>query len=74
MTTSGEMMSVDVTTTPVLKTGTPTLLFRGAPVLDWTVTRDGQKFLMAVPSGADSTTSTPYRVVLNWTSTLRFDR
>ena len=72
MTASGEMMAVDVTTKPTLKTGTPKLLFKGPPVLYWTVTHDGQRFLMAVPFGTNSTTSTPYRVVLNWTSTLSF--
>jgi eukaryotic-like serine/threonine-protein kinase len=72
MTASGEMMAVDVTTKPTLKTGKPKLLFKGPPVLYWTVTRDGQRFLMAVPFGTNSTTSTPYRVVLNWTSTLSF--
>jgi hypothetical protein len=69
-TVAGEMMAVDVATTPALETGAPTLLFKGPPVQYWVPTRDGQRFLMAAPAQGDSTGSTSYRVVLNWTSAL----
>jgi hypothetical protein len=35
----------------------------------WDNTSDGKRFLIPVPAGANSTA--PYKVVLNWTSTLK---
>jgi len=66
----GTMMSVEVSTTPVFKAGSPKALFKGPRgVRFWDVTADGQKFLMPVPQDANSPAS--YKVVLNWTSTLK---
>jgi Tol biopolymer transport system component len=66
----GTIVSVDITTTPVFQAGAPTPLFKGpAGVIFWDVTADGKRFLIPVPQNANS--PTPYRVVLNWTSTLK---
>ena len=63
-------MAVDITTEPVFQAGTPKRLFNGPTNLFyWDVSADGQRFLMPVPLGANS--PAPYRVVLNWTSTLK---
>ncbi|MBZ5635266.1 MAG: protein kinase [Acidobacteriia bacterium] len=64
----GTIMSVQVTTGAGFHAGIPKPLFKGPPgVAFWNVTRDGQKFLIPVPQSATS----PYKVVLNWTSTLK---
>jgi Tol biopolymer transport system component len=65
----GTIMSVDITTTPVFTAGTPKALFKGPQgVIFWDIARDGQRFLMPVPQDANA--PAPYRVILNWTSTL----
>ena len=66
----GTIMSVDITTTPSFSAATPKPLFKGpAGVIYWDLAADGQRFLMPVPQQAGS--AQPYRVVLNWTSTLK---
>jgi hypothetical protein len=68
----GTIMSVDVTTNPSFSTGTPKPLFKGPAMIywdvTWDVTSDGRKFLIPVPQGTDSHA---YKLVLNWTSTLK---
>jgi eukaryotic-like serine/threonine-protein kinase len=55
---------------PVFVPGTPRALFKAHPVsLFWDVAPDGQKFLIPVPVADGSTI--PYKVVLNWTATLK---
>ncbi len=68
----GTMMSVAVETEPTFRVGGPPQALFKAPrgVLFFDVSRDGQRFLMPVPEGA-GTTAPPYKVVLNWTSTLK---
>jgi serine/threonine protein kinase/Tol biopolymer transport system component len=66
----GTIMSVEITTTPSFSAATPKPLFKGpAGVIYWELAADGQRFLMPVPQQAGS--SQPYRVVLNWPSTLQ---
>jgi len=63
---------VDVTTSPEFKAGVPKPLFKGPPgVIFWEVSSDGKRFLMPVPGSASSSSPAPYKVVLNWTSTLK---
>jgi eukaryotic-like serine/threonine-protein kinase len=68
----GNIMSVAVETQPTFRVGgVPQALFkapRGGLFFD--VSRDGQRFLMPVLEGA-GTSAPPYKVVLNWTSTLK---
>ena len=67
----GMMMSVDVSTNPVLAAQVPKELFKAPAAVMWfDVSADGKRFLMPVPSGAGATTP-PYKVVLNWTTTLK---
>jgi hypothetical protein len=64
-------MSVDVTAGPA-KAAVPKLLFKVPPgevFLD--VANDGKRFLLSVAGGTVSGTPAPYKVVLNWTSTLK---
>jgi dipeptidyl aminopeptidase/acylaminoacyl peptidase len=67
-----KLMSVAVETQPTFRVGGPPQPLFQAPrgVLFFDVSRDGQRFLIPVPEGA-GTTSPPYKVVLNWTSTLK---
>ena len=68
----GTLMSVAVETEPTFSvSGPPQALFKVAPnVLFFDVSRDGERFLMPVPEGAGAS-APPYKVVLNWTSTLK---
>ncbi len=68
----GTLMSVAVETEPTFRIGGPPQPLFKAPrgVLFFDVSRDGQRFLMPVPEGA-GTSAPPYKVVLNWTSTLK---
>src|SRR5262249_30054241 len=66
------LMSVAVETEPAFKViGTPQVLFKlPGSVLFFDVSRDGQRFLVPVPVTAGSGVP-PFKVVLNWTSTLK---
>jgi serine/threonine protein kinase len=72
MARDGTVMSVAVETQPTFRVnGPPTPLFKGpANVLFFDVSSDGERFLIPVPEGAGASPP-PYKVVLNWTSTLR---
>jgi hypothetical protein len=71
----GNVMAAPVTLSPVLRPGTPKVLFKfpGPPITAtlpyWDVTPDGKRFLRAVPLAANS--AAPFTVVLNWTATLK---
>jgi Tol biopolymer transport system component len=69
----GTLMAVAVSTEPTFSvTGAPQALFK-LPVVGsfgFAVSRDGERFLMTVPE-TDRAPLPPYRVILNWTSTLR---
>ena len=66
----GAVMSVEVKTSPVFHAEAPKPLFKApARVNFWDVTADGKKFLLPVPQSANA--PAPYKVVLNWTSTLK---
>jgi len=66
------LMSVDVTTAPTFSpAGAPKPLFKVPEgVFFFDVSRDGQWFLIPVPT-AVGVSAPPYKVVLNWTSTLK---
>jgi hypothetical protein len=70
-------MSVDVSTNPAFKTGTPKRLF-SVPILGgpgassahfWDIAPDGQRFLINV--APENTASVPMTVVVNWTAGLK---
>ena len=64
---NGDMMAVEVSTSPVFHAEAPKRLFnQPAPSLDWDMSRDGQRFLFLLSQQAPA----PYTVVLNWTSLL----
>jgi Tol biopolymer transport system component len=66
------LMAVAVSTEPTLSVaGAPRALFKlPANVGFFAVSRDGERFLIAAPDAARAPPP-PYRVILNWTSTLR---
>jgi serine/threonine-protein kinase len=66
------LMSVEVTLEPTFRPiGPPRALFKLAPEVNYfDVSPDGEQFLVSVPIGS-AVTAPPYRVVLNWTATLR---
>jgi Tol biopolymer transport system component len=69
----GYLMSVAVNTNPEFRVEDPKRLFKVPPgTLYYDVSSDGQRFLIVVPTGAAGGGSAPpYKVILNWTSTLR---
>ena len=67
---NGDLMSVDVSTTPVFQAGVPKRLFNPkAASRYWDVTSDGRRFVIPVPVGQNS--AAPYTVVLNWQAGLK---
>jgi hypothetical protein len=68
----GTLMAVEVNTEPTFSVGgSPQTLFKLPPTLVFfDVSSDGERFLIPVPEGAGAAAA-PYRVILNWTSTLR---
>ena len=71
---NGQQMAVDVTTTNTFQAGVPKSLF---PVqvaigtnLAFDVTRDGSRFLFAMPQGANGPPA-PFTVLLNWQAALK---
>ena len=74
LTIQGELMVVDVSTTPSFRAGTPRRLFRAALPrgLDgpqYSVTPDGQRILVCMPN--PETSVPPTTVIVNWTSRLK---
>ena len=72
----GDLMVVDVTTTPSFRTGIPRRLFQAEPPRgmegpQYDVTPDGQRFLVWAP--ARGTALPPTTVIVNWTSGLERD-
>jgi serine/threonine-protein kinase len=67
----GSVMAVEVDVEPTFRpTGPPRALFKvPSGVLYFDVSPDGEQFLISVPIGS-GVTAPPYKVVLNWTSTL----
>jgi len=66
----GAMMSVEIDMKNGFQPGVPKQLFKlPGEIRFWDVTRDGQKFLIPVPVAAAD--SSPYNVIVNWTSTLK---
>ncbi len=65
-------MAVAVNTERIFSvSGTPQALFKVPQnVVFFDVASDGQRFLIPVPEGA-GVSAPPYKVVLNWTSTLK---
>ncbi|MGH9595034.1 MAG: TolB family protein, partial [Bryobacteraceae bacterium] len=68
----GDMMSVAVSTKPTFQAEEPKLLFKAPPgTTFYDVSADGKRFLIPVPTGSAAGVAPPYKVILNWTSTLR---
>ena len=65
----GDLLSVDVSTTPVFRAGVPNLMFKAPASSNWDVTADGQRFLFLKP--LTEATPTPITAVVNWTASLR---
>ena len=68
----GSLMSVKVNAQPTFSpAGPPEVLFKIAPEIGYfDVSADGERFLIPVPTGK-GVTAPPYKVVLNWTATLK---
>ncbi len=67
---NGDMMSVDVSTTPVFQAGVPKRLFNPKSASRfWDATSDGRRFVIPVPVGQSS--AAPYTIVLNWQAGLK---
>jgi Tol biopolymer transport system component len=70
-----KLMAVDISTTPTFQAGIPKPLFE-APIFPgtvpalhhWDVTPDGQRFLINVDAGGNTT---PINIVVNWTEVLK---
>jgi serine/threonine protein kinase len=67
--TDRKVMAVQVTTTPTFTHGPPVSLF-DAVADNYAVTRDGRRFLLAIPTG-ETHVSPPMTVVLNWAEALK---
>jgi hypothetical protein len=71
------MMAVDITTQSSFSAGNPRVLFQGeyvlasAPVTNYDVSPDGQRFLMVKPVESAETAPTQINVVLNWFEELK---
>jgi hypothetical protein len=69
------IMAVDVRASATFEAGVPRLLFRttlvqpGGNGMRWTVSRDGQRFLIATPAGGPA--AGHLIVATNWTAELR---
>ena len=73
-----QMITVDITTEPSFRAGTPKLLFEGgyettsqATLADYDVTPDGQRFVMIEPSEEALEATTQINVVLNWVEEIK---
>jgi hypothetical protein len=66
-------MSVNVNAAGgTFQTGAPQQLFRSpARSEGWDVAADGNRFLIAAPSGSGAAASPSYHVVVNWTELLK---
>ncbi|HYT31056.1 MAG TPA: hypothetical protein VEO37_00560, partial [Thermoanaerobaculia bacterium] len=68
-----KLMAVEVQTDPTLQADRPRALFEthvfGAPVIPYTVSADGQRFLFNTPT--EEAFSSPITVVVNWTAELK---
>ena len=51
--------------------GTPQALFTAVGLTGYAPTRDGQRFLVNVPAGAEGAAAPPITVVLNWQAGLK---
>jgi len=71
------MMAVDITTQPVFAVGKPRMLFEGryehaaVPSTDYTVSPDGERFLMLKPVEQTANAPTQINVVMNWFEELK---
>jgi hypothetical protein len=65
------MMAVPVQLGANVDVGTPRELFANSSATAYAPSRDGQRFLLNVPAGAEGAVVSPITVVLNWTGGLR---
>ena len=67
---NGDMMTVDVTYSPIFHSEVPKRLFPShSASIYWEMTRNGRRFLL--PIALTQSASPPYTVVLNWTALLK---
>ena len=70
-------MAADITTQPGFAAGKPRVLFEGryelspATAPNYSISRDGQRFLMLKPADAGEVAPTQINVVLNWFEELK---
>ena len=68
------MMAVPIDTTKTFPAGLPKTLFPTGVISmsqSYTVTRDGQRFLVNTRPPNSAAAATPLNVIVNWTSTLK---
>jgi Tol biopolymer transport system component len=75
MTLDGQLMAVEISTSPVFQAGAPKLLFRTAvgatatlTSFAWDLTADGKRFVFPSPSAS---AQGPFTAVLNWQAGLK---
>ena len=69
--TDQKLMAVPIVLGARVEPGTPQALFPSGGLTAYAPTRDGQRFLVNVPAGAEGTAAPPITVVLNWTAGLK---
>ncbi len=72
--TDQKLMAVSIALGARVEPGTPQALFpvsQVGPVTGYAPSRDGQRFLVNVPAGAEGVAAPPITVVLNWTAGLQ---
>jgi Tol biopolymer transport system component len=70
LSTDRKVMAVPIGLGATVTAGSPTELFANAAMTGFTVSRDGQRFLINVPAGGEAG-APPTTVVLNWAAGLR---
>ena len=66
-----KLMAVPMALGARVEPGTPQALFAAVGLTGYEVARDGQRFLVNVPAGAEGAAAPPITVVLNWTAGLK---
>ena len=68
--TDRKLMAVPMALGARVEPGTPQALFTAVGLTGYAPTRDGQRFLVNVPAGAEGAAAPPITVVLNWAAAL----
>ena len=69
--TDRQVMAVPMALGARVEAGTPQALFPAVGLTGYGPARDGQRFLVNVPAGAEGAAAPPITVVLNWTAGLK---